>query len=81
MNEKDDLDNLIFPPSIDHSKEGETSDLISGAIDSAKAQTQMRDVLSLTIGNIFAFFSFFFLPVVTKLLNVKINNSKINKQL
>jgi len=81
MNEKDDLDALIFPQSIDPSKEGETSDLISGAIDSAKAQTKAKDILSLTIGNIFAFFSFLFLPVITKILNVKIHNSRSNKQL
>ena len=81
MNEKDDLDKLIFPQSIDHPKEGDAHDLISDAIDSAKAQTKAKDILSLTIGNIFAFFSFFFLPVVTKILNVKISNSRVNKQL
>jgi len=69
QNDSSNLEDLIMP-SDDVVSAQEELGLTEKAIEVAEAQAEIRDVLSLTIGNIFAFFALLFPPVIANTLEL-----------
>ena len=69
QNDPSSLENLIMP-SDDSSRTEEEFGLTEKAIEIAETQVVIRDVLSSTLGNIFAFFALLFPPLIASSLEL-----------
>lgn len=76
--ENTDLENLIMPPP---SVSGENRELglTEKAIEVGEAQAAIRDILSATLGNIFAFFAMLFPPLIVSTLELTARARGLNK--
>ena len=64
------LEELISPDLPEDSSPQQFS-LVVQAAETAKVQSEMRDFLSLTIGNLFAFFALLFPPIIAKIVDIQ----------
>lgn len=77
--ENDNLKSLIMPPAV-ASNTKQDLELTEKAIEVAEAQTAIRDVLSITLGNIFSFFALLFPPVIVSSLELAARMRGSNKK-
>ena len=77
--ENDNLKNLIMPVAA-ASNTTQDLGLTEKAVKVAEAQSTLRDVLSVTLGNMFAFFALLFPPVIASSLELTARMRGLNKE-
>ena len=71
MNEESSTFEDLISPDLPEDTNSEQISLVSEAAETAKSQSEMRDFLSLTLGNLFAFFAILFPPIIAKIADVQ----------
>jgi hypothetical protein len=80
MNQEPSSFEEFISPDLPDEFSAEEFSLVDDAADIAKGQTEMRDLLSLTIGNLFAFFAILFPPIIAKVIDRQTDRADQSEQ-